>query len=344
MYRDFYESTQRAVILLASNAENCTGNCTGNCTDVCAGNYTEHLILSVSWEGDAEDFAWVVPVPSRPEITVTDPELFSELSAYTAVDIPHDGGGGFGCYGLGEGEGESSPVDVIDEEIVGPYATAILSATNATALADWLNANGYVLPAEAEGVIGEYIEKEWYFVATKINAVEEGTGQTLAEGAIEPIVLSFACNETVFPLRISSLSARDTAPPEVLLYLLADQLMVPEQYPLYIGYGNWTGNAFTLEFADNVSIQNLPDWYGILREVASSYLPQDEFYLTKLRGWINGDQMVDINMVAYVGALPASPLTENSSNPVDVVFPALFILALIVAPAFGLHLWRRFVR
>jgi hypothetical protein len=335
MYRDLYESTQRAVMLLASNAQNCTGNCTGNCTDICSGNYTEHLILSVSWDGDAEDFAWVVPIPSIPEITVADPDLFWELSDYTAEDTPHHGG--LGCFYLGEESPSEGGVDIIDEEVVGPYATAILSATNATSLTDWLNANGYVLPAEAEEIVGEYIEKEWCFVATKIDAVNEGTGEALEEGAIEPIVLSFACNETVFPLRISSLSAGNTTPPEVLLYVLTDRLMVPEQYPLYVGYGNWEENAFTLEFGDKVYVEDLLDHgYEILPELVSTYLPGDDFYLTKLRGWIDADQMADIEMIGYEEAESLHSLTEKSANHEDIV-----VLALVIGPAFGLHLWRK---
>jgi hypothetical protein len=327
MYRDLYESSQKAVILFADAAGNCTGNCTINST--------EHMILSVSWEGDSEDFAWVVPVPNIPQITITDPELFRELSDYTAADIPHDGGGGFLCL-YGEGAPTGNGVDVIEEQLVGPYATVILSATNATALADWLNSNGYLLPAEAEEIVSEYIEKEWYFVAMKISTVEEGTSEALAEGAIEPIVLSFACNETVFPLRISSLSAGNATPPEILLYVLTDQLMVPEQYPLYVGYGNWEENAFTLEFGDNVSVGDLPDWYEILPELISTYLPGGEFYLTKLRGWIDADQMVDIELVGYQDVDSLHTLTENSANHEDIV-----VLALLVGPAFGLHLWRR---
>jgi hypothetical protein len=257
MYRDLYEVSQKAVILY--------GNSTGNVT----GNYTEHLILSVSFEGDAEDFAWVIPVPNLPEIAVTDAELFWELSDLTATEVPN--GGAVGCFGGGAAPTPGDGVDVIEEEVVGPYATAILTATNATALADWLNTNGYIFPEEGEEIVSEYIEKEWYFVATKINAVEEGTNYTLAEGAIEPIVLSFASNQTVYPLRISSLSAPTEELPEVLLYVLADHLMVPEQYPLYIGYGNWEDNAFTLEYGDNVSIEDLFEYdYDILLELLIS--------------------------------------------------------------------------
>jgi hypothetical protein len=312
MYQDLYESAQKAVILY--------GNSTGN--------YTEHLILSVSFEGNAEDFAWVIPVPNLPEIAVTDPELFWELSDFTRTEIR-----GGGC----EGEGAPGYVDVIEEQVVGPYATAILSATNATALADWLNANGYIFPEDGEEIVSEYIEKEWYFVATKINAVEEGTGETLAEGAIEPIVLSFASNETVYPLRITSLSATNAEPTEVLLYVLADHVMVPEQYPLYIGFGNWEDNAFTLEFGNNVSVEDLSDYgYEILPELVSTYLPSDEFYLTKLRGWIIAAQMVDIEMVSYEEGDSLDSLAESNANSGDIV-----VLATIVGPVFGLYLWRR---
>ena len=328
MYRDLYEVSQKAVILYG----NSTGNVTGNYT----GNYTEHLILSVSFEGDAEDFAWVIPVPNVPEIAVTDAELFEELSDFTAVEV-NGGGGGFYCYGEGAAPPPGDGVDVIEEQVVGPYATAILSATNATALADWLNANGYIFPEEGEEIASEYIEKEWYFVATKINAVEEGTGEALAEGAIEPIVLSFASNQTVYPLRISSLSTTTATPPEVLLYVLADHVMVPEQYPLYIGYGNWEDNAFTLEYGDNVSVEDLLDYYDILRELVSTYLPGDEFYLTKLRGTIGADQMVDIELVSYEEGDSLDSLAETNANREDIV-----VLTMIVGPVCGLYLWRRY--
>jgi len=326
VYRDLYESAQKAVILY--------------------GNSTEHLILSVSFEGDAEDFAWVIPVPAKPEIGVTDPDLFWELSDFTATEIPK-GGGGFGCLGgATEGDTEEEGVDVIEEQVVGPYATAILSATNATALTDWLNANGYVFPEEGKEIVDEYIEKEWYFVATKINAmvdidlaeyeeVEEEASEALAEGAIEPIILSFASDEIVYPLRITSLSTMNATSPEVLLYVFADHVMVPEQYPLYIGYGRWYENSFSLEFADNLSVEDLSD-YEILPVLVSTCLPGDEFYLAKLRGTISADQMVDIRLLRYAEGDALNSLAETSAKGGDIV-----VLAAIVGPVFGLYLWRR---
>jgi hypothetical protein len=289
------------------------------------------LILSVSFEGDAENFAWVIPVPNKPEIAVTNPELFWELSDFTAAKRRSWNWITFwGCGGAAAPDQEG--VDVIEEQVIGPYATAILSATNATALADWLNANGYIFPQEGEEIVSEYIGKEWYFVATKINAIEEDTGYALAEGAIEPIVLSFASDEIVYPLRITSLSA--TAP-EVLLYVITDHVMVPEQYPLYIGYGNWYENSFSLEFADNLSVEDLSD-YEILPVLVSTCLPGDEFYLAKLRGTISADQMVDIRLLRYAEGDASNSLAQTSAKGGDIV-----VLATIVGPVFGLYLWRR---
>jgi hypothetical protein len=114
--------------------------------------------------------------------------------------------------------------------------------------------------------------------------------------------------------------------------------MVPEQYPLYIGFGNWTEDAFTLEFADSVSVEDLSE-YEILSELVSNYLPGDEFYLTKLRGWISADQMVDIDMVSYEDWDSLDSLAETNSNREDIV-----VLATIVGPVCGLYLWRRYRR
>lgn len=325
MWQDLYQSAQKAVILYDSSS----------------GNGTQHLILSVSFEGDAGEFAWVVPVPGKPEIDVSDAKLFEELSDFTTRAIPGSGKPGFGCF-LPTSAPPPDGVEVIEEKVVGPYATAILAATDPTALVDWLNENGYLFPEEGEEIIAEYIEKEWFFVATRINAVDAGTGRALAEGAIEPIVLSFASDEIVYPLRITSLSATS---PEILLYVFADRVVVPGQYPFRATYGIWRENAFSLEFGDKVSVEDLSE-YEVLPEVISTYLTGDEFYLTKLRGEVRADRMVDMEFIEYetggqaytlgyswsgVGTIPGTSLTYGD----------LLLLMIITVPVVGLLLWRR---
>jgi len=318
---DLYQSNQQAVILYDNRAVNAT----------------QHLILSVSFEGEAGEFAWVIPVPGKPEISLSDAEVFRELSDFTIRAIPEPPKWGFGC-GLADIGPPSDGVDVIDEEVVGPYATATLAATDPTALVDWLNANGYHFPEEGEEIIAEYVQKEWYFVATRINAVDRATGIALAEGLIEPIVLSFPSDEIVYPLRITSLSAKS---PQVLLYILADQVVAPQQYPWRTGYGYWRENAFSLEFGAKVSLEDLSD-YEVITDLISTYMSGDEFYLTKLRGQIRADQMVDIEFagapeyrlgqsLSSAGVLPGTSMTGG-----DIAF-----LIVITVPVLVLYLWRR---
>jgi hypothetical protein len=275
-YYDVYQPSQKAVILYE--------------------NGREHLILSVRYEGDADEFAWVIPVPGKPDIDVAHPELFHELFELTKIE-EYSGG----CSFVPGAEGPG--VDVIAEEVVGPYATATLSAEDPAALVNWLNSNGYYFPAEGEEIINEYIDKEWYFVATKINNVDETTGRTLSEGAIEPIVLSFASEEIVYPLRITSLSSKW---PEVLLYVFADQKVVPKQYSFLslntdeqVVDFDREGNIFYIEFGRMMSIEQDLASYEALYDVLSGHLTGDDFYLTKLRGNIDAGFMFDIELDRY---------------------------------------------
>ncbi len=311
MDRDLYQSAQRAVIL----------------HDNSAGNGTQHLILSVQYVGEVEEFAWVVPVPNIPEIDVSESEVFHELSDFTVRAIPVPRGGG--CAAPPPSEG----VEVIDEQVVGPYAVAILSADDPTALMDWLSENGYFFPEAGEEIVAEYIEKEWYFVATRIDSVDEETGDALAEGSIEPIVMSFASDGIVYPLRITALNE---APTDVLLYVFADHIVAPDQYDVRVGYDFPGQNVFSLEYGDRVSIEDLSE-YEVLPELLSTYLSGDEFYLTKLRGRISADRMVDIDLVGHEGEDPMQVLTAaTDSNGGDVI-----VLAIVFVPVLGLYLWRR---
>lgn len=260
-------------------------------------NNREDLILSVRYEGNVNEFAWVIPVPNYPNVDVSDPELFWELHDLTKVIIPSRG---FGCA-LSALPPETL-VDVLERKVVGPYDVAILSAQDPEALIDWLNSNEYFFPEEGEEILDNYINKEWYFVATKINTGGEATG--LAEGTIEPLRLSFDSDEIVYPLRITSLSSERC---EVLLYVFADQKVVPNEYqflclkvPEQVAYLERKRNIFYLEFGEHISLEELErDNYGTLHPLLNASLASDEYYLTKLRAEIVADKMVDTEFVGY---------------------------------------------
>ena len=249
-------------------------------------NNTEDLILQVKYEGEVEKFAWVVPLPNRPIINVSQPELFFELFSLTVPEhlrIIRPGGG-------------EKPVlvEVLERKTVGIYDVAVLSAEDPEALTNWLNQNGYFFPTDGKAILDYYINKEWYFVAMKINITEK---ERLKEGTIQPIRLSFESEKIIYPLKITSLSADES---EILLYIFTNQSVAPKNYTCFsiknIGIrSNYellvhpekrVKNAFYLEFGDQI---NYNETWGSLNALLNK-----DYYLTKLRGNIESSKMNDI--------------------------------------------------
>lgn len=143
-YNDIYQPSQKAIIIYD--------------------NGREDLILQVRYEKGAENFAWVVPVPEYPEVDKSDAKLFEELYSITTPTpgaAPSESGE--------EKAAVPSGVEVLERKRVGIYDVSILSATDPSALIEWLNKNGYNFPEEAESIVDFYIAKDWYFVAMRID-------------------------------------------------------------------------------------------------------------------------------------------------------------------------------
>ena len=181
----------------------------------------EVLILQVKYEGQAEDFAWIVPLPAQPEVTAIDADKspFAEISLYTQIRLRRGRGG----KSIAAAESEEM-VTVLERKIVGIYDLAVLSASDPGAL-NKCNNNGYAFPIERRDLLEHYTKKNWVYVAMRIdpNALEKDEVEKLKVGELQPIRFAFAVDEMVYPLKISSSNAGET---ELLLYLLADAPMV----------------------------------------------------------------------------------------------------------------------
>lgn len=180
---------------------------------------SEVLVLQVKYEGPAEDFAWIVPLPAKPKVAAIDADKspFAEISFYTQLRRR------WGYKGRVPAKEET--VTVLERKIVGVYDVAVLAASEAGALSNWLNNNGYAFPKERKDVLEHYTKKKWVYVAMRIDrkALENDEVKKLKTGELQPIRFIFSAKEMVYPLKISSVNAGET---EVLLYLLADVPMV----------------------------------------------------------------------------------------------------------------------
>ncbi len=279
LYKDIYEPNQLAMIVFD--------------------DMVEKIIFQVDHEGDAEDFAWVIPVPGYPELFPVEDEIFYELHELTKVAPPS----GFGCAGGIPPPGlEDDGVHIWEENQVGIYHTTTLSATDPNSLVDWLNDNGYAFPTDGQEILDYYVQKQWFFVAMKI----QGEGMTdnfdYYTGAIQPIGIMFFSDEIIYPLKISAVSVPIWGT-EVLIYTFSDERV--------------TFPGAKEEYNSIITPDELKE-YPILQS-----LIDETFVLTKLRKTFTKNEMEDDLVLVSV------PKYLALGNIIDLNCPVgQFILAI----------------
>ena len=203
----------------------------------------EILLLQTTYQGPAEEFAWVIPVPGLPgknDVFPASPEFLDVVFGQTTprirttMDDPvpcvsFAGGSGFAgsllrTAGFG---GHKAEVVVHQRMKVGMYDAAVLSATGAGVLTHWLLDNGFQVPQDATEILATYVEKSWYFVALRI-IPDEIPASALVED-VDPIGIRFETDRLVFPLTISRASSREET--EILLVIMADTAVRCDQLP-----------------------------------------------------------------------------------------------------------------
>jgi hypothetical protein len=279
--------------------------------------------IRIFYQGDAEDFAWVVPVASQPEVGVGTDIVFNRLDQLTQpnynlqTDIGTDQCGIWGwgweedglfASGAGETGGEdgggSSPVTILEQSAVGPYNYTILSATDAGALVAWLNENDYDQPEEATPLIEHYVTQEMFFVALKLQSDK-------AAGDIAPLILDFEEANPCVPLVLTQIAATPDMP--VKVWTLGDERMIPsnwlhvtvnEKKIDWFNYGNnyndlltaavdeGSGHAFTTEYAGSTDFmegQLYSGQWDTVEETFGAITGAAEF-MQELQSYFSGSQ------------------------------------------------------
>lgn len=191
------------------------------------------LTLANDYQGEATDFAMLIPVPmvmEREDITTVRPELFQRFDNYSAPrlvtyecedfywedDMASGGMDGGGDDGAPEESAEPSVV-VEAEYAVGIYDIVILSSTDSSDLIDWLTDNGYGANPQAEEMLGEYIDDGQLFFAAKVNLDE-----VPEEGSyLEPIQFSYESEAFALPVRLGTLNSPGEQ--DVVMYILTEE-------------------------------------------------------------------------------------------------------------------------
>jgi MYXO-CTERM domain-containing protein len=205
------------------------------------GDYIEAHI-QIQYVGEAQEFAWVIPLQSLPEFSVGSEPLFQNLLAgtvptYSVQTMPDDcGDGGGNTDGIQGGDAASSGADgggetgtgedgggpqVVLQETVGAYEITVLQGGTAAEVVTWLDDNGYQQDPESEPILQAYLDENFLFGAVKL------TGGTDVD-EIHPIVLRFLGDEPCIPLRLTRIAAVEDM--DVRSFFLGAARTVPENY------------------------------------------------------------------------------------------------------------------
>ncbi len=196
--------------------------------------------VQIQYQGDAERFAWVVPMQGVPEVTVGSQALFTNLLNATVPSVGYtssfddcgDGnggfggssanggtGGGFGTGGSG-GSGGGGP-NVVFTKTVGAFEVTALQGGTAQEVVDWLSMNGYQNIPAAPALLQDYVTRGFVFVAIKLTA-----GADVNE--IHPLTFRYAGDEPCVPIKLTAVAATENM--GVRTFFLGDDRYMPTNY------------------------------------------------------------------------------------------------------------------
>jgi hypothetical protein len=236
--------------------------------------------VQIKFQGAAQDFGWLVPVPAVPEVKVGTDELFEVLDETTRPVFQlsttlnascRPSPPLFGCaagapeaLAVGQGDG-SAPVGaspLVLRDTAGPYEYAVLKADSKAELTGWLNDNRYFVPVTSDAALAPYIRPGAFFLALKLRP-----GQTT--GDLKPIVFGYTSDYPMIPLVLTSATAVPNMGIEV--FVLASARAIPRNY-----HHVWV-NPLKLDWA---TAQNYPS----LVTAAVAEAPKKHAFVTEYAG------------------------------------------------------------
>ena len=190
------------------------------------------LTMVNDYQGEPEEFALVVPVPTfleRGQIHVGNQATVDHLDAYTAPRLveyydPNP------CQrrmvdealrvqaapsAADRKRAKSLGVTIEASYTVGEYDILILSAEESRGLETWLIENGYRIPEGASEVLGSYLKQGMRFFVAKVNLEEQ---ERLGFSFLRPLQVAFEHRKFMLPIRLGTVNAR--GPQELFVFLL----------------------------------------------------------------------------------------------------------------------------
>jgi len=172
----------------------------------------------IEYSGNPSSFAWILPIKGQVDVGLSSDAVFAVLSERTATFVSSPplncppppscwgwGNGSSGGAGGGGGQADGGGVDIITQEVVGPYETVQLASSDPGALKNWLTTNGYSISADVGPIIDAYVNEGFDFLALKL-APGEGVS------SMRPIRVTTEGASATLPLRMVAAGTGAFAP------------------------------------------------------------------------------------------------------------------------------------
>ena len=189
------------------------------------------------FQGDAKDFAVVIPVPTfleKDQIHVGNQATVDHLDAYSAPRLVEYWdedpcapmmpmaraatlSGGVDMA-KAKDRADALGVKVEAQYTVGEYDIVLLSAEQSDGLETWLTENGYKIPAGATDVLGGYIKQHMHFFVAKVNLEEKAKA---GFNFLRPIQVAYESPKFMLPIRLGMVNAN--GPQELFVFALTEK-------------------------------------------------------------------------------------------------------------------------
>jgi len=275
----------------------------------------------ISYAGEPESFAWVLPIKGQVDVGVSSDALFAQLEQRTQVTVLSPT---INCAGppncnwtttttASTGTSSGSGVTVIAEETVGPYETVQLQSADPAALQTWLASHGYEIPPDVVPVVDAYVTEGFNFLALKLIP---GTDVS----AMQPVRVTAPGAGLGLPLRMVAAGTGAVTP--ITLWIMGEGRYEPTNFPSFTMDGeklvwNWDTQSSNYKQLKKLGFEatNNEGWLVEAAEmIGTTFLEQDLLYLAEyepeLAGYGDMDPLAacQADLDALYGKLDAESL------------------------------------
>lgn len=266
-------------------------------------NETITSLIEISYQGEADDFSWILPIPeaiAANDLQVPDDgeTVFDELHALTDVQFiaPRE----TRCVGefrsvsamSDDATAEAGGVEIFASGEVGPFGFDVIGSDDPDALVSWLRDNNYRVDESMEPLIDVYVDEQFAFIAMRLLDGESSE-------SITPIEITYPGTQPMIPIRLTAVAAQPQMP--IYAWILADEQAVPENYEHFeiateeltftpFGFPDYSflvqsradavgGQGFITEFAGPANSLRITNPYLSAQAEAQPYLTRLATYL-----------------------------------------------------------------